>query len=111
MRIWQLLKDWRSQERLAAKHPIRLVWRDKYGEGFVVGTCRDISNGGVGMECLEPVPLRARLTVNVDGRAASARICYRVKRGSAYIVGLQFIRRKNLAQVPRRNELELSTHE
>lgn len=111
MRINRFIRGWRSDKRLRADYPIRLVWRDRHGEGFILGKCRNICSGGIGIECIDPVPLKAELSVYVEDQlAATARVCYHAKRGAGYIIGLAFTTKTTRREIGKRSELDLAIH-
>ena len=110
-RIFNAFGDSRSAKREPAEGRVTLNWRDRFGDGFAYGTCRDISGRGIGIECLEPIPLKAPVDVRLaDGRSVKpAVIRYRDKRGSAYIMGLEFTSDRARREMSKPNELDLAT--
>jgi hypothetical protein len=111
-RFFRFFAEGRGVKRQPASDRVLLTWRDKYGEGNVYGVCRDISDQGIGIECLEPIPLRRVVTVRLEsrGRSRTATVKYRVKSGPGYLVGLEFTTVRNSRPArSRRSELDMAT--
>jgi len=110
-RIFSTLGDCRVAEREPRDGQVMLSWRDRYGEGLAFASCRDISDGGIGIECLEPIPLKAVVRVHLrDNRIVRpAVIRYRAKRGAAYVLGLEFTQGVAAQTDVARDELDMAT--
>jgi hypothetical protein len=106
-RLFRFLGESRATEREIADHRVILSWYDRHGEGFAQGTCRDISQHGIGVECVEPIPLKAAVVVRQErgGGVSAAVIRHRAQHGSTYIIGLEFTSAASRARPGGRDEL------
>ena len=85
--------DMRRENRQNYAQPVGIMWRDSAGDDkFMNAPVRDISKSGIGLQILEPVPVRSFVTLCADklgihGRA-SVRYCSR--QGLKYCIGVEF---------------------
>ena len=109
MRIFRWFADCRSMERRPRKDQVTLTWRDRHGEGCVSATCNDISNGGMGLETLEPVPLKAHLSVRMsDNTVVFAQVRHREQQGPIYKLGVEFTRKNPRLCDWKRREVDMA---
>jgi hypothetical protein len=96
-RWWQQYARYFIENRASERRPsgaaAEVWWTDEYGARQIVrGVCVDLSRGGVGVVCPEPVPSNKLLQVRLESedlvKLAHVRHCDHM--GAAYLIGMQF---------------------
>ncbi len=83
----------RRHNRLVIPGPIRISWQESSGfQKYVRGVCLDVSASGIRVEVVEPIPLRTFVTVGADSikLVANASVRHSVRKGSKYLIGMEF---------------------
>jgi hypothetical protein len=84
-------KDGRRHRRLPMIGPVRLAWESGGETKFALGKCVDISEGGMRIEVLVPIPLQTALMMSADRiqLSGAATVRHLVPRRAKYLVGLE----------------------
>jgi PilZ domain len=85
--------DLRREERQNCSQPVAIMWRDASGDDkFMNAPVRDISESGLGVEILEPVPVRSLVTLRANklGIHGSASVRHCAREGLQYRIGVEF---------------------
>jgi len=102
-----LKSERRRRPRTPFAGSVLICWTDDHGrEHYGRGRCLDLSESGCGVELMEPVPLRTNISLRLPDLDVStfASVRHVTRKGSKYIVGLEF---PQLVRIPARNtELE-----
>ena len=91
-----LLKGKLNERRDARVHyraPFYLLWDEQSSESkYAKGVCREISEHGMALEASRSVPVGTRLSLRSESGAllGGAVVIHATKRGSMYVLGLEF---------------------
>ncbi len=82
----------RRHRRILYPGPVRLSWQDARGVAcYALGKSLDVSEGGLRIECTEPIPSAAVVSLRAERLqiSGSATVKHIVRRGAKYILGLE----------------------
>lgn len=84
-------KNIRRHNRIVCQGPVRISWQAADGPRFALGKCMDVSAGGLRIECLDAVPVRTMVLLNVErlNVSGSATVKHVARRGAKCVVGLE----------------------
>jgi hypothetical protein len=86
-------EDRRRHPRLVPGARVEAYWQDGQGVSRCTqGRCLDISESGLRMETIEPIPVRTYINLRVDKfqMHGSASVRHSVRRSGKYILGVEF---------------------
>lgn len=82
----------RRHQRVPYAGPVRVSWQAADGlPCYVQGKCLDVSDSGLRIALLQPVPLRTIVSFNVEPLkvSGSASVRHVSRRGTRFVVGLE----------------------
>jgi hypothetical protein len=104
----------RRHDRTVVRTIVQITWKDRNGDDkFTNAHTIDVSESGMRIEVPEPLPERSYVTMRVDKLTlhgtASVRSC--VRKGTKYVVGLEFSAGLKFKPKPPKTEVSEATQE